>query len=385
MTRSLLVLAAALGLLTPSLTAPAPAPGPQLAGSPSDPYVTRVNTTITTIRDQRMAEGNAPAAATVDNIRGLDRDKENTFKGVDFSVKASAKRSLGGNLTQAEVQRRSMLALGYGPSGTNGQVIPAAFLTAMQTFTKLAAAAYCTPDQITSWNCRTCPGGISNIKYFGGYWSGMQGYVATYDARQTIIVSFRGSANIENWIANLQFAKADADFLVSGAKVHTGFLDKWNEVKSTVVNLVQAARQKNPGYSVTFTGHSLGGATALIAAMDASYKWLSIPASDISVFSVGMPRVGNARFAQAVYDRGISIFRGTNYNDIVPHLPPSSFGFVHADYETWINGNGQVVYCDDGNRGGETTICANTIQWVWQMNAFTHLMYYGQPTWIAAC
>ncbi|KAJ3284964.1 hypothetical protein HK104_009695, partial [Borealophlyctis nickersoniae] len=217
-------------------------------------------------------------------------------------------------------KRTSVLPLGYASNGPDGTQVPAGLLSNLKTYTQFAAAAYCTPTQIKSWTCKTCIPGPTNITYFGDY-NNMQGYVAAYPTRETILVSFKGSSNLANWVANLQMAQADSEFCVAGSKVHSGFLAQYQAVQSDVRALVQKYTKDFKGYSVTFVGHSLGGAVALLAGMDASCnKYVNLASNQYTVMSVGGPRVGNSIFAQSVYDQGLSFFRGTHDNDQVPHL-----------------------------------------------------------------
>ncbi|KAJ3281921.1 hypothetical protein HK104_011209 [Borealophlyctis nickersoniae] len=57
-----------------------------LSGSPSDSYPTRINKTLADIREQKVKEGDTKAVQELDAMAQLDRDKEEIFKGVDFSV-----------------------------------------------------------------------------------------------------------------------------------------------------------------------------------------------------------------------------------------------------------------------------------------------------------
>ncbi|KAJ3292525.1 hypothetical protein HK104_005223 [Borealophlyctis nickersoniae] len=364
-----------------------------LAGSSTDPYLIRLDKTLTTVRE-------TSPLSEVDQLRELDRQKQQIFAGVDFNITYTGKRrgkpkgkEEGAKPSERLFARERLYgkillaATADGPKGPDGQLVPSSLLAEMQTYTKFAGAAYCSNAQITNWNCKSCASGVvTNPKYFGTD-SDMQGYVAVYPARQTVLVAFRGSSNMANWIANLQFGKSDAEFLVRGAKVHGGFLALYQKYKAAMTGLLKDALAKNPGYSVTFVGHSLGGAITLLAAVDGTYTFLKdLPPTSINVFTLGIPRVGNARFAQLVYDTGLPVFRSVNYNDMVPHLPPQSFDFVHVDYEVWTNGKGEVVYCDDADIDGERSgKCGNSFKWIWEMSTQTHLVYYGLPLGSGAC
>jgi hypothetical protein len=64
--------------------------------------------------------------------------------------------------------------------------------------------------------------GITDVEAFENTEYGTQGYTAYDPLNRRIIVAFRGSGNIQNWIENFVFAKTD--FACDGCKVHMGFL-----------------------------------------------------------------------------------------------------------------------------------------------------------------
>lgn len=97
----------------------------------------------------------------------------------------------------------------------------------------------------------------------------LEGYVAVDTVREEIVVAFRGSSDLRNWIA-------DFDFLLvkysgtgcSGCYVHDGFYSSWEEIQSYVLAYVASAYLTYPDYSLVLAGHSLGAAVATIAAAD---------------------------------------------------------------------------------------------------------------------
>lgn len=57
--------------------------------------------------------------------------------------------------------------------------------------------------------------------------------------------------------------------------------------------------------------------------------------------------MGNEALSAYMTDQG-SLWRVTHTNDIVPRLPPTSFGFSHASPEYWItSGNDVTVTTSD--------------------------------------
>ena len=74
--------------------------------------------------------------------------------------------------------------------------------------------------------------------------------------------------------------------------VHSGFLAAYGLVVSNVRNTVNNLLAKYRGAKLIITGHSLGGAIAILAGADLSmYHTVS------AIYTFGQPRVGNAAFS----------------------------------------------------------------------------------------
>lgn len=119
-------------------------------------------------------------------------------------------------------------------------------------------------------------------------------------------------------------------------KVHMGFLDAWNSISVPVISNLRSGIQAYPGYKITVSGYSLGGAIAALGGF--SLKGLGLPIS--AVYTFGQPRTGNPAFANSVdklfgaSESAVgSFFRVTHSSDPVPQLPPQSFGSRHSRTE----------------------------------------------------
>jgi predicted lipase len=103
------------------------------------------------------------------------------------------------------------------------------------------------------------------------------------------------------------------------------------------------------------TGHSLGGALATFAAMEIK-RQVSIAASKITFYTFGSPRTGNQAFTNYIfglYPNGGNQ-RVTHYNDVVPHLPPTTFSFNHIGDEIWyLNPGADLTYRTCKNVAGK--------------------------------
>ena len=160
-----------------------------------------------------------------------------------------------------------------------------------------------------------------------------QVYVAQDD--RSIVVAFRGSEapttldGLKDWLltnANnyliLPDGRAGTDFAAAGvgARFHRGFLDALEMVWEPLLAAVDAAQQAGER-PLWVTGHSLGGALALLAAWRLQRSFMAVQ----EIVTFGAPMVGNEAASQA-FAREFpgKIFRYIDLEDVVPHLPTVS-------------------------------------------------------------
>ncbi len=141
---------------------------------------------------------------------------------------------------------------------------------------------------------------------------GTQAFLAKLDvsegAEPMLILAFRGTeAELADVKADL---KADLIIVSGEQKVHRGFFDAFNAVKSDI----ESDLAKHPGAPIYITGHSLGGALAIMATRYLASDSLG------ACYTFGGPRVGNSLFAD---DIKTPIYRIVNAADGVPRVPPA--------------------------------------------------------------
>ncbi|MDP2339988.1 MAG: lipase family protein [Deltaproteobacteria bacterium] len=150
------------------------------------------------------------------------------------------------------------------------------------------------------------------------------------------VVSFRGSDGAADWATNVAFAQRQAAWSSSGARVHGGFDDALETVWDQVAPAI-AWEQSDRVRPVLFTGHSLGGALAQLAATRAVLEGL-VSSQDARVYTFGSPRAGDAVFADVVAAWVPATYRHVNVraptwgvdSDPVTAVPPRWLGFRHA-------------------------------------------------------
>jgi triacylglycerol lipase len=163
------------------------------------------------------------------------------------------------------------------------------------------------------------------------------GLMGRNPATGTAFVSFRGSSDVEDWLADLD-AVPGAYLPVSGfGQVHAGFQDVYELVrKSIAANLATATVGCD---QILVTGHSLGAALAVLAAPDIVRN---MPPNKIEprLITFAGPRVGLTDFADAFNAAIESCFRVVNFLDVVPYVPPAPY--VHVGAQIAVDSGGPV-------------------------------------------
>jgi len=138
--------------------------------------------------------------------------------------------------------------------------------------------------------------------------------VVVAGGRQATFVSFSGTdpLKIEDWIT-------DFTTRLSSDDLHDGFQSAVATVWPTISDAI--ASRPSPEQPLFFTGHSLGGALAIIAAQRAMDE---ADAQATAVYTFGSPRTGGDAFFDD-YTRGLGnrTFRLIHGTDVVPTVPPS--------------------------------------------------------------
>jgi hypothetical protein len=160
-----------------------------------------------------------------------------------------------------------------------------------------------------------------------------QVYVAEND--QSLVVAFRGSEaptsldGVKDWLltnANnylvLPEGRAGTDFAAAGvgARFHRGFLEAlamvWDPLYAAVGDAQKASERP-----LWITGHSLGGALALLVAWRFQRNFIAVH----EVVTFGAPMIGNEAASKPFeHEFPGKIFRYVDLEDVVPHLPSVS-------------------------------------------------------------
>ncbi len=174
-----------------------------------------------------------------------------------------------------------------------------------------------------------------------------------------VTVAFRGSHSARDWLTDFDVRRVPAvavgpgiraeDFMPGGraavglqwgCRVHAGFMQS----ALSIVEQVRRLDQREVKARLTVTGHSLGGALAvLVAWLLAGRGWVAE-----SVVTFGGPRVGDGAWRRAYggVERGAlwgRTWRVVNGADVVCRVPSWCAGWRHVGREVFLPAIGGMV------------------------------------------
>ena len=184
--------------------------------------------------------------------------------------------------------------------------------------------------------------------------SDLLGYVGYDPLKNQLIVTYRGSSSIRNWLVDFDIVQVPCSLFLSpglsasigsSCKIHKGFAMAWAGLRDETLNAVATALAAHPSAAIVATGHSLGGAIATIAAAELRAKGYTV-----DLLTYGSPRIGNKGLVSflssqgpvgAIGSSGVSHYRITHMDDPVPQLPPTlAFNYYHTSPEFWLSDAG---------------------------------------------
>lgn len=175
-----------------------------------------------------------------------------------------------------------------------------------------------------------------------------QAYICHND--QHLVVAFRGTESpisidgLKDWFLTnavnlliLPEGRLGTDFVAAGvgAKFHQGFIEALASIWDPVRTAVKDEVKKNDR-PLWLTGHSLGGALALLAG------WLFLRNTiDVhQIYTFGGPMIGNDVASQAINrEFPNKIFRYIDFQDPIPKLPTASLlanSYLHCEKEMGV-------------------------------------------------
>ena len=162
----------------------------------------------------------------------------------------------------------------------------------------------------------------TNEYWFSG--KSTQAFITHHD--EVILIAIRGTLELSDWWRDADAAQVP--FSEGKGKVHNGFYDAYQALKEFIQVYLD---RFHVGQKIIISGHSLGGAIALLLAealrnsTDNDYN--------ILLYTYGSPRVGDATFVAAA--KPLKHHRMVNNNDMIPGVPAP---WMNARRSIWIPG-----------------------------------------------
>lgn len=144
----------------------------------------------------------------------------------------------------------------------------------------------------------------------------------------TLYILFQWTHSAKDWINNFNFPATPYQDMGVSWKCHRGFLKVWKAIKPYIEQDIKDPTVKQ----IYVVGYSHGAA---IATLCHEYVWFNRPdlrESGLEGYGFGCPRCyWGFRVKKELRERWKHFHPVRNCNDIVTHVPPLLFGFVHVN------------------------------------------------------
>jgi predicted lipase len=163
--------------------------------------------------------------------------------------------------------------------------------------------------------------------------SAIFGLVAWNAATATALVAIRGTSTINDWLADIDAVAVPFRSYPAAGLVHMGFQLVYEHIRDSIQTILAASCAG--ATRVIVTGHSLGGALAILCAMDLKGNAIVRPVPELHTFAG--PRTGDPGFAKN-FDSAVPVCnRVVNFMDVVPQVPLPPL-YEHVGTEILVHG-----------------------------------------------
>jgi triacylglycerol lipase len=186
-----------------------------------------------------------------------------------------------------------------------------------------------------------------------------------------IYICWRGTVTGSEWVSDGDFKKTTCSFLKNGEKVHEGFQNVYTlgydqlgdsrpspqKVVLAYLDSINTINTTTPNYNLFVTGHSLGGALAVLNICDIVVNDYN---KNAKMYNFAGPRVGDSAFANTFKNHigtnccntnnalnNCCSWRVVNTNDKVPKLPLEDV--LGIKLYSHVNGCSGVSVCNNAN------------------------------------
>lgn len=196
---------------------------------------------------------------------------------------------------------------------------------------RLSAAAY-ESEQLATVAAEAI--GFSFVKHVHDIETGADAMI--FVSSNEVVVAFRGTQkNYADIVTDLKFRKAGLLLIepYQMIEVHRGFRDQWLSIRDTLHEAISLV--SGPDHTLSVTGHSLGGALAIQAALE--WRWIK------SLVTFGTPRIATQEIVSLMSERNHAHRRYVFGADIVPILPLLTMGYRHDCRPIYLTRSGKAI------------------------------------------
>ncbi len=131
------------------------------------------------------------------------------------------------------------------------------------------------------------------------------------------VLSFRGTdpVTLPNWVTDAVVKLVTREEYIG--RVHHGFASVLKHTWYKIERILDAARDEIGNKPLFLTGHSMGGALAVLTACRLAKHW----GAPVAVYTFGAPRIGDLAFCKSYK---LPTYRIVNGLDLVPEIPLAS-------------------------------------------------------------
>jgi hypothetical protein len=187
---------------------------------------------------------------------------------------------------------------------------------------------------------------LNKIHWINNKSSDTQGVIMEDAPNKKLYIAFRGTESEKDMLTDAKCFQKTVVIFGSECKVHDGFWKAYDSVKNEVNSIINNSKYND--YEIITCGHSLGGALAILCAINTPIN------CKVKTVAYGSPLVGDSKFVKVFNNRKIECIRLIHGNDVVPMVP--NINYKHCGEQIRVD--------NDGNQIGYMNFWKRLIYWI---------------------